>query len=220
MQATLEAVRRETTGKNEMRRLRAAGRIPAVVYGGDAGPLAVEIDPKALLTILRSQSGANTLIELKVDGAGGTRVIIKEHQLDPATHLLLHADFYRVAMDRAVRVMVPVAVRGEPRGVKQQGGVLDFVHRDIELECLPGDIPEGIDLDVSELMIGQGIRLRDIAQGEKWKSVSDPDMLLVHVIAPRAEEEPVAAVEAVAAAPAEPEVIRKGKVEKPEAEEA
>jgi large subunit ribosomal protein L25 len=217
MEVMLEAVEREERGKNEARRLRASGRIPAVVYGGDQpGGKAVAVDPKALSRILHSELGANTLISLKMAGVPDARVLVKEYQLDPISHHLLHADFYRVAMDRAIRVTVPVVTRGEAPGVKQQGGILDFVHREIEIECLPADIPEHIEVDVSDLMMGQNIRVRDVLAGVKWTPVSDPEMMLVHVIALKVEEPAEASAEAAAAeAPAEPEVIKKGKVEKP-----
>ena len=223
MDVTLDAVARETRGKNEARRLRAGGRIPAVVYGtsgaaerSETRPIAV--DPKALLKILHSESGVNTLISLKL-GDGESRVLVREYQLDPISHHLLHVDFYKVAMDRAIRVTVPVIVKGEAKGIKQQGGILDFVHREILVECLPGDIPEHVEVDVTELMLHQGIRVRDVTPIGRWKAVSDADMMLVHVIMPKAEEVAApAAAETVVAAPAEPEVIKKGKVEKPEEE--
>lgn len=224
MDATLEAVARGEGGKNEARRLRVAGRIPAVLYGttgtGErAAAQAISVDPKALLKILHSESGVNTLISLTLAGAE-SRVLVREFQLDPITHHLLHADFYRIAMDRALRVTVPVIVKGEAKGIKQQGGILDFVHREIAVECLPADIPEHVEVDVTELMLYQGIRVRDIVPAGAWKAVSDGDMMLVHVIMPKAEEVAAPAAEAaVPAAPAEPEVIKKGKVEKPEEEE-
>ncbi len=223
MEVSLDAVNREGRGKNEASRLRRSGRVPAVVYGGPSGepngtPIAV--DPKALLRILHSESGANTLIGLTVEGGGATRVLVKEYQLDPVTHELLHADFYRVAMDKPITVTIPIVVRGEARGVKQQGGLLDFVHREIEIECLPADIPEHLEIDVSELVLGQSIRLRDVVTDGKWKAVSDLETMLVHVITPKAEEPaPAEAAAAAPAMPAEPEVIKKGKVEKPEEEE-
>src|SRR4029079_8488465 len=127
------------------------------------------------------------------EGAGDTRVLVKEYQIDPVTHQLLHADFYKVAMDKVIRVTVSVVPRGEPKGVKQQGGVLDIVHRSIELECLPGDIPEHIEVDVTEMMVGQGVRVRDVATNPKWKALSDPDMMLLHVIIPKVEEAPAPA---------------------------
>ena len=222
MEATLDAVERNQRGKNEARRLRATGRIPAVVYGEREGGRAIAVDPKGLARILRTEQGANTLIALNLPG-GGARVLVKEYQVDPVTHELLHADFYRVAMDKVIRVQVTVVPQGEPKGVKQQGGVLDIVHRQIEIECLPADIPKHIEVDVTEMMVGQSIRVRDIATNPKWKSLSDPDMMILHVIIPKVEEEPVAAdaaAVAAPAAPAEPEVIKKGKKEEAEATEA
>ena len=227
MEAILEAIARDSFGKNEARRTRRGGRVPAVVYGSaseggsrDATPIAV--DPRALLKILHSDSGANTLISLKLGDGGGARVLIKEYQLDPVTHAVLHADFYRVRMDRTIQVTIPVTVKGEPKGVKQQGGLLEFIRREIEVECLPADIPEHVEVDVSELMLHQGLRVRDIVPPDaKWKPLSDPEMMVVHVILPKAEEV-VATPETVAAAatatPVEPEVIKKGKKDEDEEE--
>ncbi len=221
MEATLEATARETFGKNEARRTRREGRVPAVLYGGDgkeATPIAVP--PKALLKILHSESGQNTLISLKLAGSSDTRVLVKDFQIDPVTHEVLHADFYRIAMDRVLEVTIPVTVHGEPKGVKQQGGILEFIRREIVIECLPADIPEHVDIDVSELMLHQGIRVRDIATNPKWKAVTEGEAMLVHVIMPKAEEvaAPAEAAAAATATPAEPEVIKKGKKE--EGEEA
>ncbi len=217
MEAVLEAVKRDRFGKNEAGRMRREGHVPSVLYGGtkdeagkpQATPIAVS--PKELSRILHSESGANTLITLKL-GDDSWRVMVKDYQLDPVTHHLLHADFYRVAMDRMLKVTVPIVLRGEAPGVKQQGGLLDFVHREIEVECLPADIPENIEVDVSGLMLNQALRLRDITESMKWKPVSETDIMIVHVVAPKAEAEPVAEVEA-AATTAEPEVIKKGKAE-------
>ena len=179
----------------------------------------IAVDPKILSRILHSESGVNTLIGLQLDG-GATRVLVKEYQLDPIDHKLLHADFYQVAMDKTLTLTVPIVLRGEARGVKQQGGIVDFVNREIEIEVLPADIPENIVVDVSELLMNQGLRVRDIqTEGAKWKPLSDQDMMIVHVVAPKAEEPAPAAADAVAAAPAtpaEPEVIKKGKTEKEE----
>jgi large subunit ribosomal protein L25 len=219
MESTLQAEKRETRGKNEARRLRASGRIPAVVYGAEKGKATeISVDPKVLLRILHSESGVNTLIGLQGVGAGDTRVLVKEYQLDPIDHKLLHVDFYQVAMDKAITVTVPIALKGEAKGVKQQGGIVDFVHRDIEIETLPGDIPESITVDISELMLNQGIRVRDVlVEGAKWKPLTDPDTLIVHVVALKVEEPAPAEVAAAApTAPAEPEVIKKGKTEKEE----
>ena len=182
MQATLAAATRQTRGKNEARRRRRAGRLPAVVYGGTpVESQAVEVDPKALLRILHSESGVNTLVDLQVDGGRSGQVLIKDIQHDPLTDALLHVDFFRLAMDRAITVTVPVMLSGEAAGVKQQGGLLDFVTREIQVECMPAEIPERIDVDVRELMMGDGVRVRDVAEGRSWTPVSDLDTLLVHV---------------------------------------
>ncbi len=221
MDATLQAEKREGRGKNEARRLRAAGKIPAVLYGSEKDKATeIAVDPRVLLRILHSESGVNTLIGLEGAGlAGGRKVLVKEYQLDPIDHKLLHADFYAVAMDKAIVVTVPIVIKGEPKGVKQQGGIVDFVNREIEVECLPGDIPEHIDIDISELMLHQGIRVRDLPQDGRWKAISDADMMIVHVVTVKVEEAPAPAeaaavtAGAVPAAPAEPEVIKKGKKE-------
>src|SRR5687768_4979627 len=215
MEAVLEAIKRETRGKNEARRVRAAGKIPAVVYGDKSEAAVISVDPKILLRILHSESGVNTLISLKFEGEGDTRVLVRDYQVDPVTQRPLHVDFYRIAMDKVLRVTVPIMLIGEPKGVKAQGGVLDFVNRDIEVECLPADIPEHIDIDVSELLINQGIRVRDLPADSKWKVLTDADAMIIHVVTPKVEvvEEPAAAAVAAApgATPAEPEVIKKGK---------
>ena len=221
MEAVLEAQVRETFGKNEARRTRREGRVPAVLYGGDGKPaMPIAVPPKALLKILHSEAGQNTLIALKLAGGGDASVLVKDFQLDPITHEVLHADFYRVAMDKVLRVTIPIAVHGEPKGVKQQGGVLEHIRREIEIEVLPADIPEHIDIDASELMLHQGVRVRDIATNPKWKPVSELDLMLVHVILPKAEEvaAPADALAAATATPVEPEVIKKGKKEDEEGE--
>src|SRR3954447_4939640 len=230
MEAVLEATARDTMGKNEARRTRRGGQVPAVLYGSAGGdgnkqPRAISVEPKALLRILHSESGANTLISLKLAGAQDARVLVKEYQLDPVTHQILHADFYRIAMDRVLRVTVPVTVKGEAPGVKQQSGILEFVHRIVEVECLPADIPEHIEVNVGELMLHQGIRVRDVPVNPKVKLVDDGEMMLVHVIMQKAEEPPAPAEGAAAAAtttataPAEPEVIKKGKKDEDEAKD-
>ena len=225
MDATLDAVKRDGRGKNEANRLRAGGKIPAVFYGpGKDGKapvgVPVTVDPKGLMRIFHSDSGVNTLITLKLDGTS-TQVLVREYQRDPVTNALLHADFYQLAMDKAIVVTVPVSIRGEARGVKVQGGLLDFVTREIQVECLPANIPEHIDVDVSELELHQSIRVRDVVTGDaKWKPVTEGDTMLVHVVMPKAEESATATA-AEGAAPAaagaaEPEVIKKGKTDKEE----
>ncbi|MBY0497010.1 MAG: 50S ribosomal protein L25 [Cyanobacteria bacterium] len=237
MDATLDAVKRSTRGKNEARRLRAAGKIPATLYGaqkaGDQpAPESVSIDPKPFMRILHSKSGLNTLITLKLQGTGDSRVLVKNVQLDPITHHPLHADLYRVNMDRKITVTVPILLKGDSRGVKQDGGVLDFVHREIEVEVLPANIPDSIEVDVTDLGIGDSVHVRDLAADAAWTPISDPDMMIVHVVIIKVVEEvaPAAAAgaEGAAAAPAagaaaaggataaEPEVIKKGKTDKEE----
>jgi large subunit ribosomal protein L25 len=230
MEAVLEATVRESRGKNEAHRTRAGGKVPAVLYGiagsGKAEATAIAVEPKALRKILHSEAGANTLISLKLAGAGDTRVLVKDYQLDPVTHEILHADFYRIAMDKVLRVTVSIMAKGEAPGVKQQGGILEYVHRQVEVECLPGDIPEHIEINIGELMLHQGVRVRDLTGNPKVKLVTDADTMLVHVIMPKAEEVATpaataegAAVAAAPAAPAEPEVIKKGKKEETEEKE-
>lgn len=208
MDTTLEAVVRESRGKNEARRLRVTGQIPAVVYGGSQPPQAVAVSPKELSRLLHSEAGLNTLIDLKLDGTT-TKVIVKDFLLQPITHQLMHADFYRVNLEKKVQVKVSVRLHGEPKGAKIQGGVLDFVHREIEVESLPTEIPEHIDIDVTGLMLGDGVYVRDVAVGQKWTAVSPADMLLVHVVGARTGGD-----DAAAAAAAEPEVAKKGKTDK------
>ena len=213
MDVTLAAVTRDGRGKNEARRLRRSGRLPAVLYGGElTGGVSLVVDPDEVHRILHSESGVNTLIALSVDGGVSSQVMVREFQLDPISNMLLHVDFYRPALDKVITVTVPVMLVGEPAGVKQQGGLLDFVQRDVQVECLPREIPEHIEIDVSELLIGQGVRLRDLLTGVLWTPVSEPETLLVHVVAPKVEEE-AAAAEEEAAEGAQPEVVKKGRAE-------
>lgn len=212
MEATLNAVKRESRGKNEARRLRVAGSIPAVVYGGEQGAVAISVDPKALSRILHSESGVNTLVDLKVDGGAPTKVLVKDFLLQPVDQSLMHADFYRIAMDKLLTVSVRIEIEGEAKGVKLQGAVLEFLTREIEVECLPADIPESITVNVNELTMGQSVRVRDVAEGQKWTPLVDGDLMLVHLVAAKAVAEPV--VEGAVVATPEPEVIKKGKADK------
>jgi large subunit ribosomal protein L25 len=217
MEATLEAVKRSGKGKNEARRLRASGKVPAVVYGaqkpGDAiAPVQVAVSPKEMMRILHSASGVNTLITLNVDGDSTQKVLVREFQLDPVTQALLHADFYRVNLEKKIAVKVPVVLHGEPKGVKTQGGVLEFLHKEIEVECLPTSIPEHVDIEVGHLELGQALYVRDLAANAGWSALSDADLMLVHVVNVKAAAEPAA--DATPAAAAEPEVAKKGKADK------
>ena len=217
MEAVLEATVRESRGKNEARRTRAEGRVPAVLYGltgaGKAEATAISVEPKALTKILHSDAGANTLISLKLAGAGDTRVLVKDYQLDPITHQILHADFYRIAMDKVMRVSVPVQLVGVPAGVKTQGGILEHVMREVEIECLPGDIPGHIDADVTGVELHGVVRIADLPHSGSIKFLGDEDATVAHVTIIKEE----APAEAAEAAPAEPEVAKKGKIETAEA---
>src|SRR5512134_1324057 len=216
----VSAEKRTEKGKNVNRRLRVAGRIPGVLYGGSKEPVPVAVSPKDISAVLRSASGENTLFDLDL---GGTKrkVILKEYQIEPLKGRLLHADFYEVALDKLLEVKVHVEVSGTPVGVKVQGGILDFVTRELEIECLPTDIPDKIVVDVSELELGKHIRVSDLKLSDKLTVLTDLDVVIVHVVAPRAEEVAPAApvvegAEVAAGAAAEPEVIKKGKAEEGE----
>jgi large subunit ribosomal protein L25 len=219
----IEAERRNDMGKNASRRLRRAGRIPAVLYGGDGAAMPLSLEPKVIESILHSEAGENTLFGLRVTGSGPVpgKVMIKEHQIDPLTSSLVHADLMRIAMDRAIRVQVAIHTVGVARGVKLNGGILDHPLREVEVECLPADIPERIDVDISELDLGKSIRISDLQMPSGVKMLSDPNMAVVAVVAPTVEKvvAPGAEGAPVAEAPAEPEVIKKGKAETAEAEE-
>jgi len=216
----VEAHPREERGKNRARQLRRSGQVPAVVYGGAGEPQALSVDPRVVEKLLQSEAGRNAIFTLAIEGRGKTPAMIRDWQVEPVKGLLLHVDFLRIALDARLKVRVPIEIRGEATGVKQQGGVLELVQWEVEVECLPGDIPDELVVDVSELTIGKGVRVGDLkVDNRKLRILTDPDRVIVHVVAPRAveEEKPVEEV-AVAAAPAEPELIRKAKLEA-EAEE-
>jgi len=205
---------RSSYGKNAARQLRMRGRIPAVLYGQREAALSLTVDPKDLLTILHSAAGHNTILSLDVKDQGKSSVILKEWQFDPIKETLLHADFLRIAMDNALQVSVPVLPVGVAKGVKDQGGIFEFVLRQLEVECLPADIPEHIAADISELEIGSNLRVADLKVDPKLKVLSDLDLVVAHVVTPK--EEVVEAEEV--AEPGleeeeEPEVMRKGKGE-------
>jgi len=222
-QITLEAVPRDDRGKNAARRLRRTGKIPAVVYGGKGEPLAVEVSARQVAGILRSESGHNTIFTVKLPG-GEHQAMLKDWQVDPVKGALLHVDMLRIAMDVRMRVKVPVHFFGEPEGVKLQGGIFETVTREVEIECLPTEIPGEYKVDVSALTIGKQLRAADLPlDPQKAKLVTDPQRVIAHVVALREEEEEKpaeVAVAAEAAPPAEPEVIKKGKKEVEEGEEA
>src|SRR3981081_3331503 len=214
----VEAAARAKRGKNEARRLRATGKVPAVLYGGKGNAITLALNAKQLGAIFRSESGHNTLFQVDLSGKHEP-AILKDWLVDPVTGNLLHVDLLRVAMDVRMKVRVPVHTFGEPAGVKQQGGVFEIVTREVEIECLPADIPTEFRADVSGLMMGDQLRASDLPlDAAKLKLVTDPERVLAHVVALRVEEEKPADA-AVATTPAEPEVIKKGKKEA-EGEEA
>ncbi len=213
-QIVVEGAPRSDRGKNEAKRLRQTGKVPAVLYGGKGEALALALNTKQIGAILRSPTGHNTLFQ--VDLAGKQEpAILKDWQVDPLSGNLLHVDLLRVAMDVRMRVKVPVHTFGEPAGVKQQGGVFEVVTREVEIECLPADIPTEFKIDVSALMLNSQLRAKELPiERAKMKLITDPERVLAHVVALKVEEEKPAEVAATeAATPAEPEVIKKGKKE-------
>jgi large subunit ribosomal protein L25 len=210
----VEGAPRAERGKNEARRLRQTGKVPAVLYGGKGGPITLSVNAKQVGAILRSESGHNTLFQVSLAGKPEP-AILKDWLVDPTTGRLLHVDLMRVKMDVRMKVMVPVHTFGEPAGVKVQGGVFEVVTREVEIECLPADIPTEFRMDVSELMLGKQLRASDLPiDTAKMKLLTEPERVLAHVVALKVEEEkPAEAVAAEAATPAEPEVIKKGKKE-------
>jgi large subunit ribosomal protein L25 len=222
-QFTVEATPRDDRGKNAARRMRGTGQIPAVLYGDKQEPIPVAVNAKQIGAILRSEAGHNTIFKVQVAGHKDVSVILKDWQVDPVKGHLLHVDLLRVAMDVRMKVKVPVHFFGEPQGVKLQGGIFEVVTREVEIECLPADIPDEFKFDVTPLMIGKHVRASELPfDPDKVKLITDPQRVVAHVVALRVEAEPTpadAAVAAVEAAPAEPEVIKKGKKEAEEGEE-
>ena len=205
---TIEAQPRTLRGKNEARRLRARGLAPAVLYGADKESVAVTISPKEINKILHSSTGHNTIFNLAVSQGETTPVMIIDWEHDPVKENLLHIDLKRIDPTKRIAVTVPIHLHGEPKGVKQQGGLLEVVTREVEIDCLPDDIPEAFNIDVAELMLGQNIRASALTMTASMKLVSDKETVLVHVVAMKAEAVPA---EGEAVAVAEPEVLKKGK---------
>jgi large subunit ribosomal protein L25 len=203
--------------KNAARRVRVAGKIPAVIYGAKEPSIAIELDPKQILRILHSDSGHNTIFDVDVKGSVRVKAMIVDWQYEPIKGSLLHIDLKRIAMDKAMVVEVPIHLEGIPIGVKAEGGLLDQVLREVEIECLPGDIPAHIALDVTGMKLHDVVRVSDLPHGGKFKFITDEDATVAHVTV--IKEEVVAEPDAVAAAvsPAEPEVVKKGKQETEEA---
>ncbi len=215
---TVAAEPRQSRGKNEARRLRVRGMAPAVLYGSELAAVAISVNPKDVNKILHSNTGHNTIFNLSVQGGEDTPVMIVDWQSDPVKDNLLHVDLKRIDLSKRNAFKVRVHTTGEPKGVKLQGGLLEVITREIEIECLPDEIPELYTVDVSELMIGQNLRASDVALGGSITLVSPPEQVIAHVVALKAEVVETPAEGAVAATPAEPEVIKKGKKEEDEAE--
>jgi large subunit ribosomal protein L25 len=213
-QSVLEAQPRTPGTKNDARRVRRQGKVPAVVYGAGKQAVPVSVDPRQVSRILHSRTGHNTVFDLAVDGEH-TKAMIVDWQYEPIKGALLHIDLKRIAMDQKLKVSVPIALIGEPAGVKTQGGILEQIWREVEVECLPGDIPNSVELNVSELVFGMVLRVSDLPVNPKVKFLTDPNQPVAHVITVKEEEVPTADAVAgeAAAAPAEPEVIKKGKQE-------
>jgi large subunit ribosomal protein L25 len=210
---TITAESRDSRGKNEARRLRAKGSVPAILYGGPAGPAPVAVSPKELTKVLNSKTGHNTIFNLSVAGKEDTPVMIVDWQYDPIKDTLLHADLKRIDLNQRLTVKVPVVTQGDPKGVKIQGGIHEIVTREVEIECLPNDIPEQFTVNVVDLMVGQSIRAGDIPISGSMRLLSPPDAVISHVVSLKAEETTTAETGGAAATGSEPEVIKKGKKE-------
>jgi large subunit ribosomal protein L25 len=217
----VEAQPRTQRGKNEARRVRRSGWVPAVLYGARKETLAISVDPKQIARILTSEAGHNSIFDVQI-GDERTKAMIVDWQYEPIKGALLHIDLKRIAMDERLRVSVPIMLKGEAAGVKQQGGILEQILRELELECLPQDIPSHIDVDVSELVFGKLLRVSDVPPSPGLKFLSDPNQTVAHIISVKEEVAPTpeAVAAEAAAAPAEPEVIKKGKQEAEEGEAA
>ena len=215
MPTVIEAQVRTPGGKNANKRLRKSGKIPAVIYGHGKQSVAVSVDPNEVRAILHSETGRNTIFAVSVDGSEQNNAMVKDYQLDPVQGSLIHTDFLEIAMDRLLELTVNVEIVGEAEGVKIDGGIMDFVTRSIEVECLPSDIPESIKVDVSPLKINDYIRVKNIQTDAKVKILSDPEIVIVTIVPPIKEEVPVEVVVETA----EPEVIKKGKAVEEGAEE-
>jgi large subunit ribosomal protein L25 len=199
--------------KNAARRVRVSGQIPAVVYGAGHDSVAVAVDPKVITRILHSDSGHNTIFDLDISGSGTVKAMIVDWQHEPIKGALLHIDLKRIAMDKAMRVSVPVQLVGVPTGVKNQGGILEQVIREVEIECLPNDIPSHLDVDVTGLEMNQSIHISDLPHSGSIKFLDDEGLTVAHVTAIKETAAEVEAAAAAEAAPAEPEVAKKGKTD-------
>ncbi|HEX4274878.1 MAG TPA: 50S ribosomal protein L25 [Bryobacteraceae bacterium] len=209
IETVVTAEARDSRGKNEARRVRVSGRIPAVIYGAFQDPRAVSLNPKDILRIIRSKTGHNSIFDVEVAGGEKTPVIVADEQYHPVKGTLMHIDLKRIDLTRKLRVSIPVHVTGEAKGVKQQGGVLDIVTKSVEIECIPDDIPDRFDVDVAELMIGMNIRVSQLPVKEGVRILTSPEVVIAHVVG--IKEEVVATPDVAAATTGEPEIAKKGK---------
>jgi large subunit ribosomal protein L25 len=212
----IEAQKRVPGGKNVNRRLRVSGVIPAVVYGPGIEPIPISVDPHLVRAILHSEAGRNSIFNINVDGSSQDNAMVKDYQLDPVQGNLIHVDFVKIAMDQKLILTVNIELIGDAEGVKLGGGIMDFVTRSIEVECLPQDIPDSIAVDVTKLKINDYIRVGNLEVDPKVRVLTEPEVVVVTIIPPVKEEVPVAAVEGQAE---EPEVIKKGKTSEEGAEQ-
>lgn len=219
MNINIKAEKRGIFGKNAARRLRKEGRIPVILYGADTDTVPLIIEKKDMFKILKSESGENTIFKVSFDSRT-TDAMIKEIQRDPVSDEILHTDFIQIAMDKAIEVSVPLLFEGEAIGVKTEGGFVDVVTREVEIECLPKDIPEHIAIDISGLHLNQSLKIEDLSPPEGVEILADPSTVIVHIEPPQAEEEVVEEEkEEIIGEGEEPEVIKKERVEKVEEKE-
>ena len=211
----LEAQPRTAGNKNDARRVRRGGKIPAVLYGAGADTVSLAVDPRQVTRILHSEMGHNTIFDLALNGGERTKAMIVDWQYEPVKGALLHIDLKRIAMDRKLKVKVPIVLKGEAEGVKTQGGILEHVLREVEVECLPDDIPNFLEADVTELVFGKVLRVSELPHGEKLRFLTNANQTVAHITSVKEEVAPTpeAVAADAAAVPAEPEVIKKGKQE-------
>ncbi len=212
---TIKAEKREVSGKNAARRIRREGRLPAILYGSESENVALILNKKDIFSILKSDSGENTIFKVDYDQPP-EEVMIKDYHHDTVSDEILHVDLIRIAMDKEIRVNVPVDLVGTAVGVKAEGGFVDFVTREVEIECLPGAIPESFEIDISGLHLNQALKVEDLPLPEGVRCITDPQAMVVHIEAPSVEEEKVEAEEEeeqIMAKEEEPEVIKKEKAE-------
>ncbi len=188
LETVVPALPRASRGKNEARRVRVSGRIPAVVYGAFKEPVAISLNPKDITKIIHSKTGHNSIFDLAIEGGETTPVIVADEAYDPIKSTLLHVDLRRIDLTRKLRVFVPIHVAGESKGVKQQGGTLDIITRSVEIECIPDDIPNNFDVNVTELMIGDGIRVSDLPLKPGVRVLTNGDAVVAHVVGVKPEE--------------------------------